>query len=264
MGLSTSKSRRVARVRSSLATALTGLCLVACASKQKTEAPQKAPSPAQANAPSDNHFDGGTYCAETLLQGPAPAQPLHFSYKVTESDQSLKSNDYEADLAGDNLDLVHQDTWLATDQDRALFQQTAKFDDPKVVTRVIKDGIAEETTRNHATRSDAVSWRGIATGMAQGGTPWHLFLDRPPVNRTGTETIGGFETIKYAVDTTKEDAIDKGALKAFAHLQDYNITGTAWVLKDANCVLQYDITYEETSNDGKSRKTHYEGTVTKK
>lgn len=264
MGLHKSKSRVIATFTSTLATALAGLCLVACASKQKTETPQNAPSSAKANAPADNHFDGGTYCAQTFLQGPAPAQPLHFSYKVTESDQSLKSKDYEADLAGDNVDLVHHDTWLATDEDRAMFQETAKFDDPKVITRVIKDGIANETIMNHATRSDAVSWRGVTTGMAQGGTPWHLFLDRPPVSRIGTETVSGFETIKYAVGTTKEDAIDKGALKAFAHLQDYNITGTAWVMKDANCVLQYDITYEETSNDGKSRKTHYEGAITKK
>lgn len=264
MGLHTRKSRMIAMITAALAIALAGLCLVACASKQKTETPQNAPSPAQSNAPADNHFDGGTYCAQTLLQGPAPAQPLHFSYKVTESDQSLKSKDYEADLAGDNVDLVHQDTWLATDEDRKFFQETAKFDDPKVVTRVIKDGIAEETTRNHATRSDAVGWRGITTGMAQGGTPWNLFLNKPPVSRTGTENVNGFETIKYSVDTTKQDAIDKGALRAFAHLQDYNITGTVWVLKDANCVLQYDIAYEETSNDGKSRKTHYEGAVTKK
>lgn len=264
MGLHTSKFRTVVKITWSLAVTLLGLCLVACASKQKTETPQKAANPAQANAPSDNHFDAGTYCAQTFLQGPAPAQPLHFSYKVTETDQSLKSKDYEADLAGDNVDLVHLDTWLATDQDRAMFQDTAKFDDPKVVTRVIKDGIAEETTKNHATRSDAIGWRGIATGMAQGGTPWNLFLNKPPVTRTGTENVNGFESIKYSVDTTKQDAIDKGALRAFAHLQDYNITGTAWVMRDVNCVLQYDITYEETSNDGKSRKTHYEGAVTKK
>jgi hypothetical protein len=40
--------------------------------------------------------------------------------------------------------------------------------------------------------------------------------------------------------------------------------GTAWVLKDGNCVLQYNIDYQETGKDGKVSKTHYEGTVTKK
>jgi hypothetical protein len=47
-------------------------------------------------------------------------------------------------------------------------------------------------------------------------------------------------------------------------LKDYNITGTAWVLKDANCVLQYNIDDEQVGTDGKVSKTHYEGTVTKK
>jgi hypothetical protein len=76
--------------------------------------------------------------------------------------------------------------------------------------------------------------------------------------------VNGFETIKYTVDTTQQGLTDKAALTAFGKLQNYEIVGTAWVLKDGNCVLQYNIDYQETGKDGKVSKTHYEGTVTKK
>ena len=235
----------------------------ACTSKPKSPTSKTAPTSTTANAAA-NHFDGGTYCVQSFLQGPAPGQPLHFSNHIAESDPSAKSKDFQADYAGDTVDLVHRDKWLATPEDRQLFQDSAKFDDPKIVTRTINNGIAEETITNHATRSDGVSWRGVVTGIAQGGTPWHLFVDKPPVNLVGPETVNGFDTVKYAVDTTHEGQSDKAALLAFNHLQNYDIVGTAWVLKDPPCVLQYNIDYSETAKDGKASKTHYEGTVTKK
>lgn len=253
-----------AKTMSTLAIAIGLLFACACTSKPKSSSLNASSTAPPASGPSGNHFDGGTYCAQTFLEGPAPAQPLHFSNRIVESDPSAKSKDYQADYAGDTVDLVHRDKWLATPEDRQMFQDTAKFADPKIVTRAINNGIAEETTTTHATRSDGVSWRGVTTGIAQGGTPWHLFLDKPPVTLVGPETVNGFDTMKYSVDTTHEDKIDKGAWLAFNHLQNYDIVGTAWVLKDPPCVLQYNIDYSEIGKDGKTSKTHYEGTVTKK
>lgn len=237
--------------------------VAACTSKHsKVATDEKTSKTAPASAPADN-FDGGTYCVETFLQGPAPAQPLHFSNKVTESNPSLKTKDFEGDLAGDNFDLVHVYRWLATDDDRKLFEQTQKFTDPKMIQRVIKDGYAEETVTNHFTRSDAVGWRGGIMSVAQGGTAWGLFIYKPPASRVGTENVNGYDTIKYAIDTTHQSSMEKSA-GFLRQLQDYNITGTAWVLKDANCVLQYDITDTRTGKDGNVQTTHYEGTVTQK
>jgi len=103
-----------------------------------------------------------------------------------------------------------------------------------------------------------------ATSLAQGGTPWNLFVSRPTVNRAGDENLNGYDTVKYSVDTTHDSQTDKAALMMFSKLKDYNITGNAWVLKDPNCVLQYSLDYEQESKDGKASKTHYEGAVTKK
>jgi hypothetical protein len=242
---------------------LSGLLILAgtaCTSKPNSETP-KAPPTSNLSA---DHFDGGTYCVQAFLQGPAPSQPLHFSNSVVESDPTLKTKDFQADYAGDNVDLVRKDKWLATDEDRQSLQDTRKFDDPKVLVRTINGDTEEDTITNHATRSDQVSWRGVVMGISQGGTPWSLFLNKPQVSRAGTENVNGFDTIKYTVDTTHQSQPDKMALVMFGKLQDYNITGTAWVLKDVNCVLQYNIDYQQTTKDGKVSKTHYEGTVTKK
>jgi hypothetical protein len=239
------------------------LTLVACSSKPKSKAREGTQTQLKETA-SQNHFDGGTYCVQTFLQGPPPAQPLHFSYKIVESDPSLKTKDYEADLASDTLDVTYHERWLASDQDRAMISDMRKFNDPKSVIRDIKDGYAESTLINHYIRSDASQWRMAATSLAQGGTPWNLFVSRPTVNRAGDENLNGYDTIKYSVDTTHDSQTDKAALMMFSKLKDYNISGNAWVLKDPNCVLQYSLDYEQESKDGKASKTHYEGVVTKK
>ena len=43
-----------------------------------------------------------------------------------------------------------------------------------------------------------------------------------------------------------------------------NVTMSGWVLKNAGCVVQYEIDEEPVDHDGKVNKTHYEGTITKK
>jgi len=238
----------------------------ACTSKPKSPPTSATPTSqtVPTAAPSGNQFDGGTYCVQTFLEGPAPAEGLHFSSQVVESDPTAKSKDFQADYAGDAVDLVARDRWLATDQDKQFFEESKKFTDPKIINRTINNGIAEETVTTHATRSDQISWRGVIISIAQGGTPWNLFVDKPKVNPVGPDSVNGFATIKYTVDTTHEGLTEKAALTAFRRLENYEIVGNAWVLKDGNCVLQYNIDYQETGKDGKVRKTHYEGTVKKK
>jgi hypothetical protein len=263
MRLSTIRSQFAAKAAMAIAAGFLLIAFSACTPKPKaSEETATQPASTTRTALADQ-FDGGTYCAQTFLQGAPPAQALHFSYKVTESDPSQKSKDYEADLSGDKLDLVHSDKWLATDADRKSFEESSRFTDPNVIKRSVTNGFAEETVTNHATRSDEVSWSGIVMSLTQGGTPWGLFILKPAVSRVGEENVNGYDTVKYTVDTTRESDAEKSA-GLLRGLKDYNITGTAWVLKDAKCVLQYDITDQQTGKDGKSRTTHYEGSVTKK
>jgi hypothetical protein len=206
--------------------------------------------------PLERQFDGGSYCVQTLIQGPAPAEPLHFSNKVSESDGSAK--DFEADLSGDTLDLTISDRHPATDVDRELTKV------PGTIPVVLRDGFADSTHTNHYTRADQAGWRVGGNGVALGGTPWGLFISKPTVTQVGTENVNGYETLKYSIDTSHQSQLEKSPLLMSGQLKDYSISGTAWVLKDANCVLQYNIDFEQDGKDGSVKKTHFEGTVTKK
>lgn len=230
------------------------LALAGCTARHPASAKREtAKTSASAGDPSEHYFDGGTYCVQKFTQGPAPAQPLHFSNKVRESDGSGK--DFEADLTGDTLDQAIEEQHPATDMDRKLVE-----DSKGSSVWAIHDGLAEMKITNHYTRSDESGWRVGANSATLGVAPWGLFIFKPPEARVGTEMVNGFETIKYSIDTTRESQMDKAA-GLLRQLKDYNITGTAWVLKDANCVIQYQIDDEQIAMDGKVNKAHYEGTV---
>lgn len=234
------------------------LTMSACTSKPSDKAKDSEASadPARTTNPLERQFDGGSYCVQTFAQGPPPPRPLHFSNKVNESDGSAK--DFEADLSGDTLDETISERHAATDVDRDL----AKM--PGATPIAFRDGFAESTHINHYTRADKAGWAAGSNGIALGGTPWSLFVSKPTVTQAGAENVNGYDTIKYAVDTTHQSQLEKYALLYSGQLKDYNITGTAWVLKAANCVLQYDLDFEQDRKDGAVKKTHYAGTVTKK
>ncbi len=236
--------------------AIAGLLLLVTlgCSKRKTET---SDDDARSNPPtiSANHFDGGTYCVQTITQGPPLSKPIHFSNKENQSDGSSK--DFESALSGDKFDVTIHERHPATDFDRE--NNTIKGVKPISIV----DGFAESVNTNHYTRSDASGWSMGITSVAQGGTPWGVFISKPPVTQVGTESISGYDTIKYTVDTTHQSQLDKAALLMFGKLKDYNIVGTAWVVKDLGCVLQYTIDYEEDGKDGKVSKTHYEGGITR-
>lgn len=234
------------------------LAFTGCTTKHSASAKERVAAKASTSSsdPSEHYFDGGTYCVQKFTQGPSPAQPLHFSNKVTESDGSAK--DFEEDLSGDALDQTIAEQHPATDEDRQLASASGAAS-----VWSIQGGLAEMRTTNHYMRSDASGWNVGSNGAVLSAAPWGLFILKPHVGRLGTEQVNGYNTIKYVVDTTHESGMDK-APGLLRQLKDYNITGTAWVLQDANCVLQYDIEDERVGMDGKVSKTHYEGTITKK
>lgn len=199
---------------------------------------------------------GGTYCLTTIEQDPSLSQPIHFSYKKSMSDGS--SSDFEGDLTGDTFDSTVQEKRKATDMDREM--STVKGAAPVIIV----NGFVESTRRNHAARSDPSEWMIASNGPAQAFTPWGLFIARPEVKQVGTENLAGFDAIKYSVDTSAQSQLDKLPLKMTSGLKDYTIKGAVWVDKSRQCILQYNIDYEEDEKDGTVNTTHYEGSATKK
>jgi len=232
------------------------LTTIACSKKKPPAVEQPDPKPVASDA---THFDGGTYCVQTIPQGPPVSQAIHFFNKQNESDGSLK--DFETDLSSDKLDVAFHERRPATQFDQPSSHPAIDQGGMHVPaqTLTVADGVADMVETNHYTRSDAHEWAMGTTIVAQGGTPWGLFISKPIVTKVGSETISGFETDKYAIDTTQQSHLDKMALLMAGQLKDYNITGTAWVAKQPVCVLQYQIDYEEDGKDGSVRKQHFEG-----
>jgi hypothetical protein len=201
------------------------------------------------------HPIGGTYCLETFAQGPADARTVHFSYKKNESDGSFK--DYEGDLAGDKIDSSVHEKHVATDMDREL-AQLKNAPGPPVV-----DGFVETTRPLHETRDDRSGWSMGSGGQVQAFTPWGLFIAKPNVKQVGNENVAGFDSIKYSVDTDGQSQLDKMPLTMAGRLKDYTIKGNAWVDSKQQCIVQYNIDYQEVMKDGTERKTHYEGSTTR-
>jgi hypothetical protein len=228
---------------------------IACDTHAKVGRKEPEGTVAAVSNPMQRQLDGGSYCVQTLAQGAALAVPVHFSNKETQSDGSSK--DFESVLTGDKFDVTVHERHRATDFDREINKVQGTQPVP------IRDGFAESVRTNHYTRSDVQDWTMGGNSVVLGATPWGLFVNKPTITHAGTETVAGFDTTKYSVDTRQQSRMDKAALLAAGRLKDYNITGTTWVLKDKNCILQYSIDFEQDENDGKVSKTHYDGTVTK-
>jgi hypothetical protein len=227
------------------------LLCVACDSRAKLSRTEGSASASTLPTPMGRQVDGGSYCVQTIAQGPPLSTPIHFSNKELESDGSSK--DFETDLVGDKLDVTIHERHPATEFDREL--NTVKGSTPIP----IRDGFAESVRTNHFTRTDVSGWTMGANSVVLGATPWGLFINKPTLTEVGPEKVGTFETVRYAVDTTHQTRMDKAALLMAGRLKDYNITGNAWVLKDKNCILQYAIDFDQDESDGKVSKTHYEG-----
>lgn len=234
--------------------AFTLISVAGCKSHDTVRAEVEHREPANVNAPV-SHPIGGTYCLDTFAQASADPKTVHFSYKQSEEDGSFK--DYEGDLTGDKLDSTVHEKHVATDMDREL-AQLKNAPGPPVV-----DGFVETTRPLHETRDDRSGWSMASGGQVQGFTPWGLFIAKPNVKQVGTENVGGFDTIKYSVDTDGQSQLDKMALTLAGGLKDYTIKGNAWVDSKQQCIIRYSIDYEEVQKNGTERKTHYEGNTTR-
>lgn len=234
--------------------AFTLISVAGCKSHNTVDAEAKHSESANVNA-AVSHPIGGTYCLETFAQAPADQKAVHFSYKQSEGDGSFK--DYEGDLTGDKLDSSVHEKHVATDMDREL-AQLKNAPGPPVV-----DGFVETTRPLHETRDDRSGWSMASSGQVQAFTPWGLFIAKPTVKQVGTENVGGFNVIKYSVDTDGQSQLDKMALTLAGRLKDYTIKGNAWVDSKQQCIVRYSIDYDEVLKDGTERKTHYEGDTTR-
>ena len=160
---------------------------------------------------------------------------------------------------GDNLDsTVHEKRPAKTTSIERWRRKSSSFPDHPLF-----DGFVETNRSMHSTRSDVSGWSMGSSGQVQAFTPWGLFIAKPVVTQVGTENVAGVDALKYSVDTSQQSALDKSPMTMAGGLKDYTIKGTAWVDRKQQCILQYDINYDEVAKDGSVKKTRYEGSTSR-
>jgi hypothetical protein len=217
-------------------------------SSAKKEARESKHAASIDTAPAGNAVIGADYCLQTFMtKANTLPGPVHFVYAASNSDGESKK--WEGDVT-------------ATTADFSMFSsQPATPDLAQNSAYKVHDGVADFTNTLHYTRSEDHQWAMAPTMPVQTATPWSEFVSKPPIDRVGSDTVNGFEAVKYTVDNSKQSKMER---VGFVPIEDFNFNGTVWLLKDTGCILQWKMDATTTHKDGKATKVHYEGTVTKK
>ncbi|MGH9730354.1 MAG: hypothetical protein ACRD4A_01540 [Candidatus Acidiferrales bacterium] len=96
--------------------------------------------------------------------------------------------------------------------------------------------------------------------------PWHgeLVAAQDAAKSAGAESVNGYNTIRYSIDTANEPAARKATFLSLMAVKDYKIVGSAWVATDNGCLVKYAIDLEQDGKYGNVKRTHFEGDVTKR
>ena len=157
----------------------------------------------------------------------APA-PFHLSWKL---DDSSGHSDWEADVTANTID----GTWMNSTGTRKI----------------------------HGVRSDSSSWQMALATFPFGSQSGHFrMLYGTAMTAGGHETVNGYDTTKYAIDTTHASAADAVALRYALGAKGY-ITGTAWADKEG-CVVKFSLDEAFEQHDGTLNKEHLDVGMTKR
>jgi hypothetical protein len=205
------------------------LAVPACNSRPSTTKTEDE-KPAAANKPTNPNID--LNCVTARLQNPPEA--FHYSYKWN-GDRFL---DQEVDVT------------------------------PQTIDGSVKSNNSGSDLTNtvHAVRSDANGWQlqvgslnfGIA-GLASG---FALISHGSPSVREGTESVNGYDTIKYSIDTGRGDDAEKALYRITLGSGGFE-KGTVWVTPQG-CPVKISLDDKIVNNDGSVTKDHYEEAMIKK
>jgi hypothetical protein len=215
--------------------ALMGLVLLAvsaCNSRPSTTKTEDEKPPGAATPQKTANPDIDLNCVTSRLQNPPEA--FHYSYKWN-GDRFV---DQEVDVTPQTIDGFVKSNNSGSDLTNAI----------------------------HAVRSDADGWRmavgtlnfGIA-GLASG---FALVRHGNPTIREGTESVNGYDTIKYSIDTDRGDDAEKALFRITVGSGGFE-KGTVWATPQG-CPVKISLDDKIVNNDGSVTKDHYEEAMIQK
>jgi hypothetical protein len=185
-------------------------------------------SKARAEPASTSSGDSGSHvdilCVGDRLSN--PPEPFHYSYKYSGTAGSI---DNEADVTTQAIDIIS------------------------------KDSSGSHTY--HGIRSDENSWNAAILNLSSlRFTGLSARIDS--LNGTsalvsqGTESVDGYNTSKYAIDTTRANSSDRQQFETLFNKGTFE-KGTIWVSSDG-CAVKLMLDEAIVQNDGSVDKGHYE------
>lgn len=181
-----------------------------------------------------NRFNptGASVCLQQMIKN--PPGPFHVSFAEKSSGQDAST--VEADVTPATIDYTKHDTSAG---------QTS-------------------TDTKHLARAQVTEMEVDFDLMKP--VPWHgeLVAAQDAAKSAGAESVNGYNTLKYSIDTANEPPSQKAVFDSLMAVNDYKIAGTAWVTSDSGCLVKWAIDLEQDAKNGSVKKTHFEGNVTKR
>lgn len=193
--------------------------------KNSAEPPAKTAAAAPISSESDNPGINLQCAADRIQKAPAP---FHWSFKKVVP--PMTNADWEADVTPDSI----AGTLIDSSGTRAI----------------------------HSFRSDSTSWNTAVLALT-GPLPASTFALVNHSSATvsaGTENMNGKNTIKYAMDTSKDTPADASLIRSVLGANG-SVKGSAWVTREG-CPIKFVLDVEQHNNDGIVQKEHYEANVT--
>ena len=204
-----------------LATGLILSVLCACNSRPASSAPGSDGVSANSGN-SGAHFD--VMCMGERINN--PPGPFHYSYKYTDASGST---DKEADITPQAMDITITD--------------------------------ASGSHNFHGVRSNEESWNSAVIDLSNLRiTGLSARLDSlnggSALSQRGTESVNGYSTTRYAIDTTTANSSDKQQFETLFGKGSFE-KGTAWAPEDG-CAVKLILDEAIVQNDGSVNKGHYQ------
>jgi hypothetical protein len=161
-----------------------------------------------------------------------PPEAFHYSYKTTDGQNVV---DKEADITPQNMEITIQN----------------------------KSG----SHKYHGVKSDEASWNSAVLDLSGDGFTLMsarvaFIKDKTSVSPAGAETMNGYQTTKYSIDTTSANASDRRSYETLFGSGSYE-KGAIWVTADG-CPVKLILDEATQKANGSVDKSHYEMAVIKK
>ncbi|HEV2225152.1 MAG TPA: hypothetical protein VGR84_19320 [Candidatus Acidoferrales bacterium] len=193
-----------------------------------------AKSSAAASRPDPGKFSptGASLCLQQMIKN--PAGPFHLSFAEKSSDNKVSS--VEADVTPATIDYTRREMRAGQTSTSTKKLERTQLSEMELDFDVM------------------------------GPVPWHgeLVAAQDATKPAGMESVNGYNTLKYSIDSANEPAAQKATFESLMAVKDYKIVGSAWVTTDTGCLVKYAIDFEQDQKDGSVKKTHFEGDVTKR